>query len=87
MDGDEVEEMRRYKELCGLLHDALAFYANPETYHAIAFLGDPPCGEFANDCSLEHTADYDRPMPGKMARETLQKVRAEYGDLSVYTTE
>lgn len=31
------------------LEKALAFYANPWTYVAIAFLPDPPCGEFIQD--------------------------------------
>lgn len=52
---------------------ALAFYADPETYHACAFAFDPPCGEFSNDFSYD--ADYDRDMPGKLARETLDALQ------------
>lgn len=31
------------------LIEVLGFYANPETYHAILFLPDPPCGAFMDD--------------------------------------
>jgi hypothetical protein len=56
------------------LREALEFYADPETYHAIAILGDRPCGEFADDMSVDFwtkNCGYDRPMPGKRAREAL----------------
>ena len=53
------------------LREALEFYANPENYHAMAFLYDPPCGGFAEDFSDAGHEDYDRPMPGKTAREAL----------------
>ena len=54
--------------------EALEFYADPETYHACAFLFDPPCGGFDDDFGdlKEHGhPDYDRPMPGKCARKAL----------------
>jgi hypothetical protein len=52
--------------------EALSFYADPENYHAISFLLDRPCGGFADDFSEDHGhADYERPMPGKLAREVL----------------
>lgn len=54
--------------------DALHFYADPDSYFAISILDDPPCGEFARDFSQdEWTAicEYDRPMPGKLAREIM----------------
>jgi hypothetical protein len=54
------------------LEETLAFYADAETYHAIAFLADPPCGEFMDDFSDDHGDDYDRPMPGRRARSTLE---------------
>jgi hypothetical protein len=56
------------------LEAALRFYANPETYHAIAMLGDRPCGEFADDFSEDEwtkESGYHRPMPGKIARAAL----------------
>ena len=33
------------------LKETLAFYADPETYFAIGFFPDPPCGEFMEDFS------------------------------------
>ena len=52
--------------------EALTFYADPENYHAVMILGDRPCGLFAEDFSDDHGhEDYDRPMPGKRAREAL----------------
>ena len=50
--------------------DALEFYANPETYHACAFLFDPPTGGFDKDFDDGHNG-YDRPMPGKLARQAI----------------
>lgn len=52
---------------------ALDFYANPDTYFAIAFRADRPAGDFADDLSdVEKINDhYDRPMPGKTARLAL----------------
>lgn len=48
---------------------ALAFYANPETYFAIAFLGDPPCGPFVKDFEKTRLGL----KPGKKARAALLK--------------
>lgn len=31
------------------LREALAFYADPETYVGVAFIADPPCGEIITD--------------------------------------
>lgn len=54
------------------LREALTFYADPETYDAIMFIADPPCGEFADDFSEDHGDPYyNRAMPGKHAREAL----------------
>lgn len=53
----------------------LLFYADSDSYFAITFLSDPPCGEFMTDFDEEHEfTDYDRPMPGKRARQTLKKL-------------
>lgn len=60
--------------------DALAFYANPESYHALVIVGDPPCGGFADDFSDDHGFDYyDRPMPGALAREVLRAMGIRVG--------
>lgn len=80
-------ELEKYKRLCGMLHDALQFYADPENYHAIAFVGDRPCGEFIDDVSRTTHPDYNRVMPGKRARQALREAQRRYGSLSVYTRE
>lgn len=50
--------------------DALRFYADPATYHAIGFFPDPPCGEFMEDFD-----EVDGDMrPGKRAREALEAI-------------
>lgn len=49
---------------------ALAFYADPTTYHGIAVLADQPTGGFDEDVS--DTEYYDYPKPGKLARETFR---------------
>ena len=55
------------------LRKTLKFYANPDTYHAIGFLLDPPCGDFAKDFSHDHGGSfYERAMPGKKARRALR---------------
>lgn len=60
------------KEKIIKLSEALCFYADPDTYFAIGFLADKPCGEFIDDFSDDHGFnDYDRSMPGKLAREVL----------------
>jgi len=48
--------------------EAVGFYANPETYVAVGFFPDPPCGEFMDDFS--ETGDLGR-KPGKRARQAL----------------
>ena len=77
---ENVEEM---KEVLGLLIDAVWFYANPQTYFAIALLKDEPCGEFASD--FDET--YLGYKPGKRARDTLDRAEAlvmnfdDWGDI------
>ena len=51
--------------------NTLDFYADPETYFAIAFIPDPPSGEFMDDFS---DTSYLGRKPGKMAREALDAV-------------
>jgi hypothetical protein len=51
------------------LRDVLKFYANPETYFAIGFFPDRPCGEFIDDFS-ETELDMK---PGKRARAALRR--------------
>lgn len=61
----------------GPVADTLDFYADPEVYHGVAFLFDRPGGGFEEDFDEDHGHEfYDRPMPGKMARNTLSQLKA-----------
>ena len=62
------------KEKIKILEEALIFYADPDNYFAIGFFPDTPCGDFINDFSNTPQWEYDRPMPGKLARETIVKI-------------
>ena len=67
----ESKASATYDAVAGL-RGVLEFYADPATYHAIAFWTDPPCGDFVEDFSEDHGDPfYDRAMPGKAAREAL----------------
>jgi len=57
------------------LLEALCFYADPDNYFAILFYPDPPCGGFMDDFSDDHEGDFDRKMPGALARKTLKETR------------
>jgi hypothetical protein len=64
------------------LLEALDFYANPDTYHAILAIGDPPCGDFIRDVAPlkedDPYEDYRRDNGdyyGKRAREALMAWR------------
>jgi len=50
------------------LTKALEFYSDPQTYFAIAFFTDTPCGDFATDES--ETGELGI-RPGKRARQTI----------------
>lgn len=56
---------------------ALKFYANPESYFAIAVWADPPCGGFAKDYSDTGTDLGVR--HGKRARKALADVKKILG--------
>ena len=48
-------------------YKVIKYYANPETYFAIGFFPDPPCGDFMKDFS-----ETDLGLkPGKKARKFL----------------
>jgi hypothetical protein len=51
------------------LAKALRFYADPETYLAIGFFPDPPCGEFMDD--FDDQGPQFGFKPGKRARAAL----------------
>lgn len=62
-------------EIIARLREALSFYADPGTYHAVSFMFDPPCGGFQDDFSDDH-GDYvyeGRRKPGKLARQVLRE--------------
>ncbi len=76
----EVE--KQYKEVIGILLDAVKFYADPESYHAIMFVPDRPAGRFADDFERDHGHTfYEREMPGKYARDAIMEVVEKYPDL------
>jgi hypothetical protein len=55
------------------LVEALEFYADPETYHGVTMLCDPPGGGWAEDFGDSHNHPrYRRAMPGSKAREVLR---------------
>jgi len=71
---DSIERLHARE---GRLVEALEFYADPETYFAISFLYDPPCGEFADDFEelsgeLGHPDGSEWTKPGKRARAALR---------------
>ena len=60
------------QELAPLI-EGLGFYADPDSYFAVAILADRPAGEFADDFGPDDEfPDYGRPMPGKLARDALR---------------
>lgn len=78
------QENKRYQRLAGTLFDALVEYGNPEFYHAVTIVADQPAGSFADDLDDNHAhPDYNRPMPGKLARETIGIVYGVYGDMTI----
>lgn len=74
-----VEQLAAFEQVLS----ALAFYADPGVYHAVAFLFDPPCGGFDEDFDEDHGDEfYQRPMPGKRARAAMQAwVTATHPDI------
>lgn len=54
------------------LRKTLEIYADPGFYHACSFAFDRPTGGFDEDFSEDHGDEYyERPMPGKAARQAL----------------
>jgi len=63
-------EIKKLRAEIERLEEALVFYADPQTYFAIAFIPDRPCGEFEDDfedCSAVNLGN----KPGKRARAAL----------------
>ena len=63
------DKCRHCKKLAKL-RKALELYADPDTYFAIGFLPDPPCGDFISDFGKAPDGSFK---PGKLAREVLSK--------------
>lgn len=57
--------------------EGLEFYADPDTYFAIAFIPDSPCGDFNSDFEImdENGIEVDR--AGKKARRTLNEIKGD----------
>lgn len=73
--GDEAEQGALVEKLVAFekVLSALAFYGDPDSYFAIGFFPDPPCGEFMKDFSEHGDPNYqpgDR-RPGRRAREAI----------------
>lgn len=76
--------MRKFTdEEVALMLETLLFYAEPDTYFAIGFWPDRPCGELMDDFSeTQDQNGFDKVVPGKRARELFDKL-----DLEVYYEE
>ena len=57
------------------LVDALAFYADEDSYFAIGFFPDRPCGDFIEDFSQD---SFGTMRPGKKAMAVLDKIVTAY---------
>ena len=68
---DAKEALRKKDEVIEEMREALEFYADPETYFAIGFFPDKPCGDFIEDFYDTEILGYK---PGKRARDCLNKL-------------
>lgn len=66
---DYEQKLLRLETQTNDMQEVLEFYADPETYFAIGFIPDRPCGSFIEDASETHLGN----KPGKLAREVLEK--------------
>ena len=69
IDVEMVRQLAAFEQVLS----ALAFYADADTYHAIGFFPDPPCGDLMEDFSEHGDRLYPEgdQRPGKRAREAL----------------
>ena len=82
----KADKLKQYQDLCGMLWEALQEYGDPDFYRAVAFMADRPAGGFADDLDESYSnLAYNRPMPGKLARETMENAIAEFGELVILT--
>ena len=68
----DKEKLKRTKKALLIAVKALSFYADIDTYFAIGFFPDPPCGDFMKDF------DKSSKKPGKRARRAFEKMYALY---------
>lgn len=52
--------------------ETIQLYADPGFYHGCGFVFDRPTGGFDEDFSYDE--NYQRPVPGKLARQTLENI-------------
>ena len=64
-----VAERDALREQVRVLREALEIYANPDFYFACSFFFDRPTGGFDED--FDYDEQYERDMPGKIARAAL----------------
>jgi hypothetical protein len=67
MDYQASKGQEKLREKFNECYAALEFYADPETYLAVGFLPDPPCGPFMDD--FDETEFGQK--PGALARKVL----------------
>ena len=72
-------ELKWFKKELGRALGSLRFYALEDTYFAIAFLPDPPCGELMKDFSETENLGFK---PGKRARDCITKFNNRYAAIT-----
>jgi len=72
---DLYDYLKNDKRKIKSLVNALAFYADEDTYFAIGFFPDKPCGDFIKDFSKDSLGKIS---PGKKARAVLKKIVTAY---------
>ena len=71
---DLYDYIKNDKRKIKSLVNALAFYADEDSYFAIGFLPDRPCGDFIKDFS----DSFGTMRPGKKAKAVLDKIVTAY---------
>lgn len=61
-------------EKLAIAKKALEFYADPDSYFAIGFIPDRPCGEFIEDFDEQEDEQGTSARPGKRARMALLEI-------------
>ena len=66
-----MSNIKIHRDILWEMMQVLDFYSDPETYFAIGFFPDPPCGPFIDDFSETDMGT----KPGKRAREIMRKLQ------------